>query len=209
MCPNNRQLSAFYDHELSAEKAKRISEHLLGCSRCRERLSRFQSISRSLQALKSPVSSATQDELWNHIQLHAIRSPKNGSVGSLPLSAVIFSVAAAVFLAVASAAFVVTALHPVAGSASAASALAEAPLPVAPECPSASPLPAPPSRSDSPSLAASPASPQTLPDDPPLLPSLEEQTRHQPAFSVSNWIFRSFPNGEDGGSRFFFGGGEP
>jgi Putative zinc-finger len=52
----DRRLSAYLDHELSDADAAKVSQHLMGCSRCQKKLEQISILQRALGQFEIPVS---------------------------------------------------------------------------------------------------------------------------------------------------------
>lgn len=56
-----RQISAYFDNELTADEARQVRVHVAGCARCQSELRRLQQLKRLMAALPER---APRDELW-------------------------------------------------------------------------------------------------------------------------------------------------
>src|SRR5258708_37094712 len=62
----NKELSAYCHGELSAEEARRVAEHLIGCSRCRPE---FEEIKLGVKLAEHLPRVPAPDSLWSDLQV--------------------------------------------------------------------------------------------------------------------------------------------
>ena len=75
MCPEDRVLSSFLDHELPAGSSERVEEHVSGCEECRTRLRTYQTVSHRLLECDEPDVEEVGMRIWRRIEAQAPAVP--------------------------------------------------------------------------------------------------------------------------------------
>src|SRR6266700_2333510 len=76
----NKELSAYCHGELSAEEARRVAEHLIGCNRCRPE---FEEIKFGVKLAERLPQVTAPDSLWADLQVRLTEQSQRSEAGAM------------------------------------------------------------------------------------------------------------------------------